>query len=126
MDILGAQIELMGGAVDPEAHPRNRYLEPGSGALERRLDIRREPIQLDWTLHHAPYANERDKDHDRRERPEPAQQVVRAAPDMAHRAVVERPEQMARGIRVDRPDRRLPLTGLGGWASVAAPAGILR
>jgi hypothetical protein len=114
VDILGAQIELMGGAVDPEAHPRNRHLEPGPGALECRLDIRREPIQLDRTLHHAPYAKESDEDQHRGERPEPAQEVVRAAPDMAHRSMVQRPEKMARGSRGDRPDRLLPLTGLGG------------
>ena len=52
---------------------------------------------------------------------------MRAAPDMAHRAVVQRPAAARRGIRVGSHNRLpQPLTGLGAWASVATLAGIMR
>ncbi len=49
----------MGAAVDPETHARNRHFEPDPRAVERRLDIGREPIQLDRALHQPPDAEER-------------------------------------------------------------------
>ena len=126
-DILGPEIELMRGAVDPETHPRNRHLEPDPGALERRLDIGREPVQFDRALHHPPDAKEGDQDQNGGERGDPAQHVMRAAPDMAHRPVVQPPAAVRRGLRVrDEARLRLGLTGIGGRASVAALPGIMR
>ena len=117
----------MRGAVDPEAHTGNRHFEPDPGARERRLDIRREPIQRDRALHYPPDAKEGNKDQDRGERAKPAQEMVCAAPDMAHRSVVQRPAAARRGIRVGSHNRLpQPLTGLGAWASVATLAGIMR
>lgn len=126
MDILGPQIELMGVAVDPETHARNRYFEPDPGALERSFEIGREPIQFDRALHHPPDAKEREQDQNRGERAEPAQHMVGAAPDMAHRSVVQQPAAARRGIRLGDHGRLRPLTGLSRWASVAALAGIMR
>jgi hypothetical protein len=52
---------------------------------------------------------------------------VCAAPDMAHRSVVQLPAAARRGIRAGGRDRLpQPLTGLGAWASVATLAGIMR
>ena len=116
----------MRGAVDPEAHPRNRHFEPGPGALERRLDIGGEPIELDRALHQAPDAEQGDQDQHRGERAEPAQEMMCAAPDMARCPVVQQPVAMRPRIGGGGRRRWLPLTGLGPWASVAAPAGILR
>ena len=95
-------------------------------ALERRLDIGGEPIQLDRALHHPPDAKERDQDQNSGERAEPAQQVVCAAPDMAHRAVAEQPATMRRRSRAGGHDRLPRLTGLDAWASVATLVGIRR
>jgi hypothetical protein len=53
--------------------------------------------------------------------------MVCAAPDIAHRPVVQQPAATRRGLRLrDRGRLALPLTGLGLWASVAALAGIMR
>jgi hypothetical protein len=51
---------------------------------------------------------------------------VCAAPDMAHRPVVQQPAATRRGLRLRDRSHLRPLTGLGGWASVAALAGIMR
>jgi hypothetical protein len=126
VDILGPQIELMGVAVDPETDARNRHFEPDPGTLERALEIGREPIQLDRALHHPPDAKQREQDQNRGDRAEPAQHMVCAAPDMAHRPVVQQPAAARRGIRLRGHGHLRPLTGLGRWASVAALAGIMR
>jgi hypothetical protein len=52
--------------------------------------------------------------------------MVCAPPDTAHCSVMVQPAPPRPEIGIDRRDRLLPLTGLGGWASVAALAGILR
>jgi hypothetical protein len=78
-------------------------------------------------LHHAPDAEKGDQDQNGGKRGDPAQHVMRAAPDMAHRAAVQFPAAVRRGLRV-RDEVRLPLglTGIGGRASVAALPGIMR
>jgi hypothetical protein len=76
-------------AVDAEAHPGDRHLEPEAGMIERRLHIGRQPVELDRPLHQAPDAEQCNEDHHGGERGEPAQHVMRAAADMARRPAVE-------------------------------------
>ena len=105
--ILGPQIQLLRVAIDPEAHPGDRHLEADAGTLERRLDIGRQPVQLDRALHQAPDAEQQHQDDDRRQGADPAQHVMGAAADMPRRPAMQRGPSAAAGVS-HRRGRRVP------------------
>ena len=79
---------------------------PDPGAVERGFDIRSEKIQLDRTLRQPPRRDQHDQGQRGNDRPAPAQQAVRAAPEMPGRFAMTR-----RPIRALCAGRRRPLGG---------------
>ena len=94
----------------PMRTPEIAIFEPDAGTLERRLDIGRQPVQLDRPLHQAPDAEQQHQDHDRRERADPAQHAMGAATDPAGRPPMQRPPGAPAGCspRQARPPRAGP------------------
>ena len=75
-----AQIDFMVMPVDGETHSRYGKKEPVTRPAERFLDIGGQTIELDRTLHQAPQAERDDEDQSSRERAEPYEAAMRAAP----------------------------------------------
>ena len=74
------QIELTVVPINGEAHSRYGKKEPVTRPAERFLDIGGQTIELDRTLHQAPQAERDDEDQSSRERAEPYEAAMRAAP----------------------------------------------